>query len=262
MSMAPSPVPRALALVAALLIVSSIGGAALAQTARPAPPPAATPPDALGRDTPSGTLYGFMDAARKGNSDLATRYLNTPLRDRAAAELASQLYLVLDTRLPARLPSISDRPEGSLANPLKPNQDVLGTIVTDAGTLDILLERVSRGATGPLWLFSRATLEAIPEVYDQVHLVSVDRFLPPFLTRQRFGGIRLFDWLAFFVALPLLYVACGLLNPVVAVPGPARLFALAVAIRWLVRSVDLPLLERQFWTSTAAMLLVGAFVWF
>src|SRR4051794_12120838 len=226
MSMAPSPVPRALALVAALLIVSSIGGAALAQTAPPAPPPA-TPIDALGRDTPSGTLYGFMDAARKGNSDLATRYLNTPLRDRAAAELASQLYLVLDTRLPARLPSISDRPEGSLANPLKPNQDVLGTIVTDAGTLDILLERVSRGATGPLWLFSRATLEAIPEVYDQVHLVSVDRFLPPFLTRQRFGGIRLFDWLAFFVALPLLYVACGLLKPVVAVPGPARLFALA-----------------------------------
>jgi MscS family membrane protein len=94
-----------------------------------------------------------------------------------------------------------------------------------------------------------------------VHLVSVDRFLPAFLTRPRFEGIRLLDWLAFFVALPLLYAAGGLLRPMVVVPGPARLFALALAIRWLVRSIDLPLVVRQFWTSTAALLVVGALVW-
>src|SRR3954451_5143267 len=268
--MAPFRVSRALTLVAALLILSTwVSDAATAQstppgpaeTAPPAPPLTATRSDALGRETPRGTLYGFIDAARKGNGDVAALYLNTPLRDQAAAELASQLYLVLDTRLPARLPAISDRPEGSLAHPLKPGQDVLGTIVTDTGTLDILVERVTRGAAGPVWLFSRRTLEAIPEVYEQVHLVSVDRFLPAFLTQPRFEGIRLFDWLAFFFALPILYAAGGLLTPIVVVPPPARLFALAVAIRWLIRSLDLPLIERQFWTSTAAMLLVGALVW-
>jgi MscS family membrane protein len=268
--MAPFRVPRALILVAALLTLSSgVGDAAPAQAAPavpaqaapPAPGRTTTPNETLGRETPRGTLYGFIDAARKGNADVAALYLNTPLRDRAAAELASQLYVVLDARLPARLPALSDRPEGSLANPLKPNQDVLGTIVTDTGTLDILVERVTRGPAGPVWLFSRRTLDAIPEVYEQVHLVSVDRFLPPFLTRPRVAGIRLFDWLAFFIVLPIVYAAGGLLKPILVVPPPARLFVLAVAIRWLVRSLDLPLVERQFWTSTATMLLVGALVW-
>jgi len=55
--------------------------AAWAQLAIPAPQPAAAQPeapqDALGRTTPQGTVLRFLIAARKGDNDLAARYLNT-----------------------------------------------------------------------------------------------------------------------------------------------------------------------------------------
>ena len=70
---------------------------------------------------------------RKGNKEIATMYLDTKLRDAAAIEQARQLYVVIDNRLPSRLNQLSDRPEGSLTNPLKPNQDVIGTIQTADG---------------------------------------------------------------------------------------------------------------------------------
>src|SRR5215510_12718013 len=48
------------------------------------------PKDALGRDTPRGTVLGFLAAARKDIS-VAALYLDTPLRGPDAEELAQQL---------------------------------------------------------------------------------------------------------------------------------------------------------------------------
>ena len=149
-----------------------------------------------------------MNAAREGRDEVAPQYLNTRLRDRAAVDLAHKLFVVLDSRLPPRLNELSDRPEGSLANPLKPDQDIVGTITTADGPLDIVLERVNRGAQRRRCGCSRAqTLEAIPDVYDEVDLVAVDRFLPSFLTRPRLAGIRLFEWLALLLVVPVVLSA-------------------------------------------------------
>ena len=97
---------------------------AWAQLVTPTPPsPAAQtelPKDALGRTTPQGTVLGFLIAARKGDNELAARYLNTTLRGERATGLAHQLFTVLDRRLPPRLNQLSDKPEGSLADPLEP----------------------------------------------------------------------------------------------------------------------------------------------
>lgn len=231
--------------------------------AQPAPAAAGPAKDALGRDTPRGTLLGFIGAAREEHFDLAALYLNTSLRDTAAADLARQLYVVLDARLPARLPEVSDQPDGSRANPLKPDQDLIGTIATDQGSLDVLVERVARGPGGRVWLFSRRTLDAIPEVYDEVHLVPIESYLPSMLVRVHVAGIRLFDWLVFLVALPLLYYLLGLVGRPArrTVPGPLRLLFIALALQWLGGSIDLPLVERQFWSATRAMLFTVALVW-
>ena len=177
--------------------------------------------------------------------------------------------MVLDSRLPARLNELSDRQEGALANPLKPDQDVVGTISTNNGPLEVIVERVNRGAAGRVWLFSRGTLASIPDVYDQVDLISIDRFLPRVLVRFRPGGIRLFDWLVLCLGIPLCYRLLGLLTPLLGlltawlprragtsrstafhVPGFVRLLLLAVAIRWLLADVDLPLMERRFWSTS------------
>src|SRR4051794_23044231 len=128
-----------------LLIVSVVIAAAVArphaQASAPVAPPAAAarPKDTLGRETPRGTVLGFMRAAAKANDDVAPLYLNTTLRDKAAVDLAHKLYVVLDSRLPARLNELSDRPEGSLPNPLKADQDVIGTVSTANGRLDLIV---------------------------------------------------------------------------------------------------------------------------
>jgi MscS family membrane protein len=274
-------VAAACAIAVALL---ALGAAANAQVPAPAQGTGqgqpAPPKDTLGRDTPRGTLLGFMDAAGKGNNAAAVMYLNTDLHENAAADLAHQLYVVLNTRLPARLNELSDRPEGSLANPLKPNHDLVGTIETIDGPLEIVVERMDRAGAGPVWLFSRTTLDAIPNAFAELDRLSIDRYLPQFLARPRLGGIRLSAWLGLLLGVPLLYRLLGLagvlVRPLFALlrrrsawlnwsfslwPGPIRLFVLAIVVRWVVSLLEVPLIERQFWSVVEATLATTAIAW-
>jgi MscS family membrane protein len=240
------------------------------------------PKDPLGRSAPRGTVLGFLTAARDGEDELASQYLNTRLRGHDAAVLAHQLFTVLDRRLPPTLNQLSDKPEGSLSNPLKPDQELVGTINGENRDVDIFVERVDRGKSGFLWLFSSKTLDAIPDLYDQVNVVSVDNVLPQFLVTTRFGGIALFEWLAVFVGIPLLYFLTILLSRLISslvsllsrrlyrkpdlansdfFPVPVRLLLLAFFIHWITSKVGLPLLARQFWSSTATVITIAASVW-
>src|SRR5882672_7817019 len=148
------------------------------KSATPAEVKPELPADTLGRSSPRGAVLGFLAAARKGNTAIAALYLDTPLRGADAEALAHQLAAVLDRRLPARLNQLSDKPEGSLPDPLKPDEDLVGTITTANGDLDILVERVDRGKMGKVWLFSRNTLQSIPEVFEELGTPPVERVLP------------------------------------------------------------------------------------
>jgi MscS family membrane protein len=251
-------------------------------TASPAPAPAEVPKDTIGRGTPRGTVLGFLNAARKGNDEVAALYLNTPLRGDDSALLAKQLAVVLDRKLPARLNQISDKPEGSVPDPLKPDEDLIGTITTADGQLDIVVERVDRGKAGKVWLFSRKTLTLIPSAFQELSAPAVEQVLPKFLVNTRVGGVQLFEWLALFLGLPFLYFSTGVLNRALAwsigniwrrlkhnetlknpqpLRIPERLLMVAGVIYLLLKSVSLPLLARQFW-STAALFITGiACIW-
>ena len=106
--------------------------ASLSQLKAPATAPAETkaenPSDTLGRDTPRGTVLGFLSAARKDNAETAALYLNTPMRGANAEDLARQLAVVLDRRLPPRLNVLSDKPEGSLPDKISPDDDYVGLL--------------------------------------------------------------------------------------------------------------------------------------
>jgi len=207
--------------------------------------------------------------------------LNTRLRGKAAEDLARQLFVVLDRRLPARLNSISDLPEGSLANPLKP-QELAGTISSDKGDVAIVVERVDRGKAGSVWMFSKETLDSIPDLYQEVEAVPVDSILPAFLVDTQIARIALFEWLAVFVGMPLFYLLTALLNRVLSrligqwrrrlsrqrnlpnprvLPGPIRLLLLTLVIRWLLTELRLPLLARQFWFSASSVITIAGCVW-
>jgi MscS family membrane protein len=271
------------ALLALLLL---FGPAALSQAvttkSAPAEAPLESPKDTIGRGTPRGTVLGLLSAARKGNTGLAALYLNTSLRGTDAEALANQLAAVIDRRLPARLTEISDKPEGSRRDPLKPDEDLVGVIQTDKGNLDILVERVDRGKAGKVWLFSRKTLDSIPDAFEELSESALERFLPDFLVTTRIAEIPLFELVALFVGMPLLYFLTGGLNRILSLaagvlwrqlsrnaalpnprilPPPIRLLLLALAIRWLASRVPLPLLARQFWSTTALMIVIVACAW-
>jgi len=239
------------------------------------------PADTLGRSSPRGAVLGFLAAARKGNTAIAALYLDTPLRGAEAEALAQQLAMVLDRRLPARLNQLSDKPEGSLPDPLKPDEDLVGTISTANGELNILVERVDRGKVGKVWVFSRNTLESIPNVFQQLGAPAVDRFLPEFLIKTRLATIPLFEWLA-VLCVPSLYLLTGLLGRLIGwavgacrryffrntgptnprfLPPPIRLLLVALSIYWLMSIVGLSLLARQFWTTAIFVIVTIAITW-
>ena len=227
-------------------------------------------------------MLGLLSAARNRNTGLAALYLDTSLRGADAEALASQLAAVINRRLPPRLNEISDMPEGSQRDPLNPDEDLVGVIQTANGDLAILVDRVDRGKAGKVWLFSRKTLASIPGAFQELNNSALERFLPNFMITTRVAEIPLYELVAIFVGMPLLYWLTGVLNLVVSLAAgvlrrrlrgnadlpnpqvlrpPFRLLLLALAIRWLISTVPLPLLARQFWSTTALMIVVVACMW-
>jgi MscS family membrane protein len=240
------------------------------------------PKDKLGRNTPRGAVVGFLSTVRKGNLETAVLYLNTPLHGRDAEGLARQLATVLDRRLPARLNELSDEPDGSVPDPLRPDEDLVGTITTANGDLDIKLERIDRGKAGKVWLFARNTLNSIPGVFQELNMPPVENFLPGLLVKTRLATIPLYEWLAVFIGIPFLYMLTGLLGRAFSLgvgvlrrrirgnfslptsrvlPAPVRLILVALIIRWLLTVVGLSLLARQFWSTTSFIIATVACVW-
>ena len=271
--------------VAIVFLVFLLSSAAWPQATVPKPTAAEAPPEAsadpLGRNTPRGAILSFLSVARKGNGQIAALYLSTSLRGADAETLAHQLAVVLNRRLPARLNQVSDQPEGSVPDPLRPDEDIIGTISTSKGDLDILVERIDRGKAGKVWLFSQKTLKSIPDVYQELSTPTVEEMLPEFLVKTRLAAIPLFEWLA-LLGLPVLFLLTGLLSRLIGLgvgagrrhllrdPGlrnpkilspPIRVLLVALLIYWLLSRVGLPLLARQFWTATVFMLVVAACTW-
>lgn len=262
-----------------------IAACARAQVALPSSAPATqpeVPQDRLGRGTPRGTVRGFLTAAGKGDQETAAQYLNTRQRGEAAVNLARQLAFVLNQRLPARLNEISDKPDGSLAFPSDPDKDLVGTVSVDSGDTDIIVERVRRKDSAPVWLFSQKTLNATPELYAELETETAPPGPIKFLLETKIAHIALIHWVALFVGLPLLHFVGKRLNRLLSrfltlllyrlrkkpglaspefLPSPVRLLLLAVSIHWALSKITLPLLAREFWYGVAVLAAVVGIVW-
>jgi len=208
--------------------------------------------------------------------------LNAPLRRTGLDDLARKLSVVLDRRLPARLNELSPLPDGSQYFPDRPDADLVGTIDTGEGKVDIVVQRVKLGERGSVWLFSKETLDVIPDLYEEVSHVSVEHALPAFLTQTKIVQIPLIQWLFAFVGMPAIYVLASLLDRLISplvglmwsrlrrkpdlksvhiIPRPIRLLLLALVIRWMVANLNLSLLTRQSWSNVASVIVIVACVW-
>lgn len=93
-------------------------------------------PDPLGRDTPSGTIYGFLQAAQAGNYSIAAQYLqmSSAKRTEQGEELATKLKEVMDRAFSGDLRLISNRPEGIPQEGVSSDHQRIG--VLSAGDVD------------------------------------------------------------------------------------------------------------------------------
>jgi MscS family membrane protein len=234
--------------------------------------------DPFGRSTPHGTVVGLVTAAQQ-DLERAAEYLDSGLRPPERRELARKLGIVLDRRLLTNLDRLSNEPGGDLGDGLT-NRDRIGSVESPSGNVELFLDRVQRGQGTSIWLFSPATLQEIPRLYDELPPLSFERYVPGRLRTIRWLSIPLYRWIALLLLIPVIFALASLatrgltfaLRPVLrrltreqgasklGRPGPFRLLVVAVFF-YVVSFFGLSLATRRFWTLVAETLTVMALCW-
>src|SRR5580692_10624262 len=117
----------------------------LLQSPAPANSSSSAPTDALGRNTPYGTVFGFLQAAQAGNYPIAAQYLqmSAARRQSEGETLAANLKVVMDRAYAGSLKNVSTQPEGMPQEGIPPGRQKLGTMSSGDVETDLELVRVS-----------------------------------------------------------------------------------------------------------------------
>jgi len=166
------------------------------------------PPDPLGRETPRGTLLGFLKAAQDERYNVAVQYFQPNVGRRRRVEeddeeLAAQLLAILNQKFAGALDLASRDPVGRLDDDLRPDQE---RITSSLGLTDknaLLLVRLEDESGRKLWYFSRASLEHVPEIYDSLTFPELEKKIPEALVTHRLLSMPLWQWIALLLFIPL-----------------------------------------------------------
>ena len=159
-------------------------------------------------------VSGFLDAAAARNYELAAQYFNLPQNEAyLGVRRARQLQRVLDRGgyVYSRL-GLSSDPAGEQSDGL-PDQDVFGSVRTEAGNVNLIAERVpAPNGTGKIWLVSARTVGELEVMSDTVVASLLDETLPRSLRRTRLFGVPVGHWLAIGVLAVASYGVAWLLT--------------------------------------------------
>lgn len=175
------------------------------------------PVDSLNRQTPRGTVQGFIKAVGNENYARAARYLDLPVRlsnktRRTGPQLAQALQQLLDQQGSLIIESlISNDSTGKISDKLGPDLDQVGEATINGQQIPILLERKNVPGQGMLWRFSAQTIQQIPAQSDLTEGSVVNQFLPAYLIDTKWGGVPVGHWLAMLVLLAGAYVLARIL---------------------------------------------------
>jgi MscS family membrane protein len=266
-----------------LLAVSLVARAQVIPSPPSKPATSSAPVDPLGRDTPSGTIFGFLQTAQQGNYKAASEYLKlTPSRRQAeGADLALKLKTVMDRAFVGSLRSISNQPDGAIDPGIPPDHQRIGTLSAGDAEVDLMLVRVPDPASGKIWLVAQETLDKVPEVYEQLQARQVEKSLPQWLVRNLFLGMPLWQWLAMLVGIPVAGLVAKVLIELGTLPrrlwaryrgqpqlklsstisGPLWLVMGTVLHRIIVSYLRIPLLHRHYYFQVAAVVFIVAVTW-
>jgi MscS family membrane protein len=242
------------------------------------------PADPLGRETPYGTVTGFLKTADQGNYELAASYFQLPRRKPSARDqtTARELKAVLNHNYFGSLDQISRDPDGNISEGLPPDRESIGKARTVGGlTLELELVRVSDPQVGKIWLFSAGTVRQVADFYERMPFVALQKDLPDWLNRTQFFSLTALELVLFLIAIPIAWTLARLLLFVAGwavgrylsrfvrpdwrqkgflTRTPLRLALIAV-FHYLLVSPVLPLLYEQYYGRLVRILFVIALYW-
>jgi MscS family membrane protein len=239
------------------------------------------PEDLLGRNTPKETVLGFLKSATQREYDQALPYLDTKKTGASAHELIDALRIILDRSFSAQSSMLNNQPEGNLEDNLPPNKERIGRVKTTSGSLEILLERIQRGDSPPIWLFSAETLAQVPAAYQELGVSPLEAHLPKPLVDTWFLWFPLWQWFLILLMIPLSWGVAALLTrlftalvwvysrrrskgqamrPEVRITGPVRILIFASAI-WIISLLSHSVLTGDFCVFVAATLAIVGATW-
>ena len=243
----------------------------------------AAPSDPLGRQTPNGTLFGFLQAMQAGNNQTATQYLQmSPARRASQGEqLATQLKGLLDGAFVGSLKVISGNPEGSVQPGIPSDREKIGIFSVDDTEADVMLARVNDPSVGRIWLFSADTLARVPELDDQLQAHQVETHVPKVLVKTQLLGMSAWIWIALLLAIPFAIALAWLVIKVILLPlvawrryrkqpqtadwrtvsAPVLLVLTVVIHRILVSFISMPLLHRHYYFLTGRVVFIIGMAW-
>jgi MscS family membrane protein len=175
--------------------------------------PTVEPHDSRGRQTPRGSLMGFVKYAQRGDYESAVKYLQftTPKQEQHAEETARQLLVLINTSFHGSMPTLSNAPQGDLEDTEDPNLEVAGRFEVEDQDVQLVLARVTRNDIGPIWLISSQTLSQVPGLYQRVGSPRLAQYFPDVLMTNSLLGIPVGQWLAWFLAIPVSMLIAWLL---------------------------------------------------
>src|ERR1017187_5361761 len=245
-------------------------------------PPASASADPLGRETPSGTVLGFLQAAQAGDYRTAADYLqmSAARRQSQGPDLAEKLKVLMDRAFVGSLRRLSTNPEGSPGS--VPDQQIAGVFSNGDPDVPVVLVRVTDPNAGKIWLFSPETLSKVPELYDNLEAHQVESKLPQSLVRNVFLGMPLWQWLALIVAIPVAIAIGWAVVLLLAIPRrlwlkfrnrpnlhsysrmskPLLVSFSALAHRAIAAYLGLPLLTRLYYYRIIGVFISIGFFWF
>jgi MscS family membrane protein len=249
------------------------------------PPTPGTPAkssDQLGRDTPYGTVFGFLQAAQQGDYSIAAEYLQmSPARRQSEGDaLAMKLNVAMNRAFAGSLRPSRDR-EGTPQEDVPLDRQKLGTMSAGDVEADLELVRVTDPSVGKIWLISSNTLTKVPELYDQVEARRVETRLPAWTVKHQLAGMPLWQWFALMLLIPVAAAAAWLLLVLLQIPlrvwarrrghvelvqwrsvsAPAWLLVGATVHRILATYLGLPLLPRHYYNQVVAVAVIVGFNW-
>ena len=207
-------------IVSALAPLPGVGQvSALTATKAPAVPSAA-PVDPFNRTTPRDTVSSFLRACSRNDYARAANYLDLraiPQRTRGAQgmQLALQLEEVLNKDASFDIESLSQSPGGNRHDSLKADRERVDTFNVAGRTIDVDLQQVELKPGEPVWLFSQATVAAIPTLSTLLGESAFEKHLPDILVGTKFMETALWRWLALILMFPALGFVARLLSRLV-----------------------------------------------